>query len=342
MSSATAKRMAPRTGYEPDHKPTLSPLPNRGPREATDDGVTYGELDVVPDFAAEVLDTRNRNPRKLRKDKAAQYAADMVAGKWSVGMSIVAFDPEGWLVDGQHRFAGCVMAGVPFRTLVAYGVSQEAVDNADRGFRRTVADILKGKGEANVTVLQATLSMCCKWDTTSILSNFVPTWSQLEQYLLENPDVREAVSKVQMLVKPPLTIRGSVAAPFAFRARRIDTEAADAFINQTHTGVGLQENDPVLRLREQFLGRRSMTYGRPSREHDLALTIKAWNAYIVGRPLRQLKWNRGGIRQEPFPYLFGSDGTPWPFPDYLRAEARRRDEEAAQKDGSSDFADTED
>jgi hypothetical protein len=286
-----------------DHQPDLSPLPDLLPLPVDSD-ITYTEEEITPEYAAFILDNLNSNPRKLRRDKAAQYAADMSAGNWPPGMGVIGFDRDGYLVDGQHRFAACVMSGVSFRTLVARGVTQQAVDNADRGFKRGVADILKGKGEQNVTILQAALNMCCRWDYANPLSNFVPTWPQL-----------------------------------TFRARRIDAEAADAFLQRVHTGVGLVEDDPVLRLREQFLSRRVTAYGRPSREHDLALMIKAWNAYIVGRPLRQLKWNRGGIRQEPFPYMVGSDGTPWRFPDYVRDQARRQIAEMAGNDSDDDEGD---
>jgi hypothetical protein len=321
-----------------DHQPDLSPLPDLLPLPVDSD-ITYTEEEITPEYAAFILDNLNSNPRKLRRDKAAQYAADMSAGNWPPGMGVIGFDRDGYLVDGQHRFAACVMSGVSFRTLVARGVTQQAVDNADRGFKRGVADILKGKGEQNVTILQAALNMCCRWDYANPLSNFVPTWPQLEQYLVENPDIREAVTKCQVCVRPPLSIRGSVVGPLTFRARRIDAEAADAFLQRVHTGVGLVEDDPVLRLREQFLSRRVTAYGRPSREHDLALMIKAWNAYIVGRPLRQLKWNRGGIRQEPFPYMVGSDGTPWRFPDYVRDQARRQIAEMAGNDSDDDEGD---
>jgi hypothetical protein len=315
-----------------EHRPDLTPLPDIAQPERSDSAVTYAEEVITPEYAAHILDNWNRNPRRLRKGKAAQYAADMASGNWPAGMGVVGFDAEGWLVDGQHRFAACVMSGVPFTTLVARGVSQQAIDNADRGFKRGVADILKGKGEINVIVLQAALSMCVRWDEAGALSNMAPTWPQMEQFLAHNPDIRDAVHKSVLCVKPPLSVRGSVVSPFAFRVRRIDTEAADEFLHQFHTGVGLAEHDAILRLREQFLGRRVTAYGRPTREHDLALMIKSWNAFIVGRPLRQLKWNRGGVRQEIFPYLCGPDGLPWPFPDFVRDQARRQIADLADAD----------
>jgi hypothetical protein len=336
MTSAVKHRDEQLEDEEVTNIPDLSPLPEVTSQAVDDGEVTYSEELITPEYAAYILDNWNRNPRKLRRDKAAQYAADMAAGNWPTGLDAIGFDKDGWLVNGQHRFAACVMANVPFRTPVARGVTQRAVDNADRGFKRAVADILKDKGEHNVTLLQAALNMCCRWDQANPLSNFVPTWPQLEQYLEDNPDIREAVGKSQVCVRPPLSIRGSVIGPLMFRARRIDAEAADAFLQRVHTGVGLVEDDPVLRLREQFLSRRVTAYGRPSREHDLALAIKCWNAFIVGRPLRQLKWNRGGIRQEPFPYLVGSDGTPWPFPDYLRDQARRQITDIAEQGDDDD------
>jgi hypothetical protein len=293
------------------------------PQPVQDSTLVVREEIITPEYAAWLLEHRNRNPRKLRPAKAAQYATDMLNGNWEVGASVVAFDPDGWFVDGQHRAFACTQAGVPFRTLVARGVGQKAIDNADRGMKRAASDILKERGEVSVAILQAALTNLVKWDTHGPLTNIAPSWAQMEAYLKDNPDVRDAVRMALPLTKQPLAIRGSVVGPVIFRTQRVDRGATEEFIHKAVTGIGLTANDPILKLREVFLTRRVSAYGRPTRVHDAAIVIKAWNSFITGRPLRALKWNRGGTRQEPFPYVLGPDGRPWPFPDFQRDEARR-------------------
>lgn len=270
----------------------------------------------TPGYCAEILDHFNANVRQLRRDKAAQYAADMAAGRWAPGLGVIGFNAEGYLKDGQHRFAGCVMANVPFESLCNRGVSAEAVENADRGLKRSVADLLRARGEVGVTALQAGLTLGCKWDIAGVSTRFTPTWEQLEVYLDENPDYRDAVVAAHPLLHRPLHAR-TVIIPFIVRIRRIDYTAAEMFIHRLHTGTDLALDDPIWRLREAFLARRS-DVNRP-RIHDLALAVKAWNAYITGQRLRTLSWNPLGRRNEAFPLLLGPDGTPWPFPDYLRS-----------------------
>lgn len=272
--------------------------------------------EFTPDYCAEILDNYNANVRRLRPEKAAQYAADMAAGRWAPGLGVIGFNAEGYLEDGQHRFAASVMANVAFESLCNRGVSPEAVENADRGLKRSVADLLRARGEVGVTALQAGLTLGYKWDVAGVSTRLVPTWEQLEDYLGENPDYRDAVVAAHPLLHRPLHAR-TVVIPFIVRIRRIDYTAAEQFVHRLHTGTNLALDDPVWRLREAFLARRS-DVNRP-RINDLALAVKAWNAYIGGQKLRSLTWNPYARRSEAFPYLLGPDGAPWPFPDYLRS-----------------------
>lgn len=293
-----------------------------GPQAVESDLVIREEI-ITPEYAAWLLQHANRNPRKLRPSKASQYATDMAAGNWAVGTSTLAFDKDGNLTDGQHRCAAAVEANVSFRSVVVRGVGQTAVDNADRGMKRAVSDILKERGEVSTAALQTALNGLVRWDTWGPLTSSVPTWPQMEQYLKDNPDVRGSVAMAMPLTRPPLGIRASVVAPVVHRVRQIDEAAAKDFVAKAASGIGLSASDPVLQLREVFLTRRLSAYGRPTRVHDQVLMVKCWNAHITGRPLRALKWNRGGSRQEPHPYLLDASGKPFPFPDFLRDEERR-------------------
>lgn len=320
LTAPSPAQGAPVTGASTTGTTTAAP-----PAAAVVPGPEVSIEEFTPDYCAWVLDNRNRNPRRLRRDKAAQYGADMAAGNWAVGAGNIAFDEEGYLRDGQHRFAGSVMSGRPFTSIVIRGVSQEAIDNADRGLKRAVADILRGAGEVNVTALQSAISMGCRWDERGALSNWTPTWPQMNAWLQANPNIRQAVVDSMTTIHPPLSVRGSVMAPFIYRINQIDPDAKDVFLRRFGAGVDLQPGDAILKLRDLFLKRAAQVYGRPSKTYDLAVMIKAFNAFITGKQLRVLKWNRGGgVRQENFPFLTGPDGAPWPFPDYLR-ELERAD-----------------
>lgn len=286
---------------------------------------------ITPDEAVRYLE-HNENVRKLRPSVVERYAADMAAGRWYVGTSVIGFDEEGNLRCGQHRLNGCVLADAPFTTIVSRDLTQQAIDNDDMGLKRTQADILKAKGETSAHALGATISNSWRWDQGLMMQSTTPTPSQVAEYLADHPTLRESCATAQILMGPPLHARISAVGPFVHRIRQVDQDFAENFVKGLHTGVDLSEHDPILRLRQYYFGKRSNQYGRPSRQHELALCIKAWNAWIAGRPVKALRWGRGGTGQEEFPLILGLDGRPWPFPEVRAALARRAENPDAGED----------
>jgi hypothetical protein len=282
---------------------------------------------ITPEEAGQYLELNN-NIRKLRPSVVDRYAADMLAGCWYVGTSVIGFDGAGDLRCGQHRLTACVQAGVPFTTIVARGLVQEAIDNDDQGLKRSTADVLKSKGEISAHALAAVVSNAWRWDIGQVLGSTPMTQSQTAEYLAANPSLREATSACHSFMVPPLAARASAIGPFIFRIRQIDRDRADQFIHSLHTGADLAETDPILRLRQHYLARRGTQYGRPSKAHEMALLVKTWNAWLAGRPVKNLRWGRGSSGQEEFPALNGPSGRPWPFPDVQAALVRKRREQA--------------
>jgi hypothetical protein len=70
-----------------------------------------------------------------------------------------------------------------------------------------------------------------------------------------------------------------------------------AFLNHIDTGAGMSEDNPALVLRNRFINipKGTVLY----REQQLALMIKAFNAYAEGRKLKVLRYSAG----EEFPSL---------------------------------------
>lgn len=79
----------------------------------------------------------------------------------------------------------------------------------------------------------------------------------------------------------------------------IDTDAANRFFMSLASGANLQADDPILILRNTLMAQPHKA-GRSTRDNRVrtaALTIKAWNKWRKGKPLRQLKFSAG----ESFP-----------------------------------------
>lgn len=274
---------------------------------------------ITPVEAAGYLENI-RNPRRLRPRKVAVYATDMRAGHWWVGSSSLKFDAAGALRDGQHRLAACIEAGVPFTTVVHWNVSDEAIANTDRGMNRQWADELRGRGIANAHGLQGAVYLSWRWDnglllTTTITSHTVPTASEADAWLADNPGIINQVSMAQRVVKP-LGAKLTVAAAFFHRASAIDLDAADRMLESLRTGAHLDVDDPIRRLRERLQQDRMYraATGRDHQTVELGLFCKAWNAWQTNKQMRQLSFRV----VERFPHLVDAEGNVHPFPDVAR------------------------
>lgn len=96
---------------------------------------------ITPDIAKEYL-SHNIINRPLRSKVVESLMRDMKNGNFVLTHQGIAFDSNGNLIDGQHRLTACALANVPFETLVARDVNEEAITHLDKGNKRTFTDAL--------------------------------------------------------------------------------------------------------------------------------------------------------------------------------------------------------
>jgi hypothetical protein len=109
-------------------------------------------MNVTPDMALNWLEAVNTKNRTLSDAHVARLARDMKEGRWRLTHEGIAFDPQGRLLDGQHRLWAVVEAGIPIEMHVWLNVPPEALMAIDSGKPRRLADILHlGGGFDNVT-----------------------------------------------------------------------------------------------------------------------------------------------------------------------------------------------
>lgn len=110
-----------------------TPLPDAGPSGADVHAFVFGQrpedyglyvrlVRVQPEQAAKWL-SFNGHHRKVKQKDVDKYSARMSAGSWMVNGKTIVLDREGRLIGGQHRLHACVKSGVPFDTLVVWGVN---------------------------------------------------------------------------------------------------------------------------------------------------------------------------------------------------------------------------
>jgi hypothetical protein len=104
-----------------------------------------------------------RNQRNLSALRVAGYAKEMVAGRWRLTHQGVALDPQGRLLDGQHRLRAVIEAdlsqpGITVPMLVTSGIPRDTFAVMDSGRPRSAGSFLEGShGTARAALARAVL-----------------------------------------------------------------------------------------------------------------------------------------------------------------------------------------
>jgi hypothetical protein len=263
---------------------------------------------ITPDEARLIMGT-NHNNRKVRRAVVEKYVRDMENGAWALNGEAIKISATGDLLDGQHRLLACIEADIPFETVFISGVPSDAQVAMDTGARRTFSDILRWKGESNVSSLATAVESALCWDESGTPAHRGKQHSNAERlaWLEANPDIRYAVRGWMPLACKPLRFPMSAGAPFLLRITRIDSDDAAEFVRLLKTGDGLAEKDPIARLRHWLLNAAG-SKGKYAREEYAAVGVKAWNFWLKGKEVGHLVWRSGGSRREDFPFLSTPDG----------------------------------
>jgi hypothetical protein len=277
-------------------------------KQQTGTSVTAEFVTITPQTAKAWLGLNVANYRPLSLPWAKSLAEDIRNGRWLENGESVKFDANGNLIDGQHRLYACVLANAPFRSLVVRGVGDDV--NIDTGRSRSLADILRRRGEKNYAPLSSALRWVCAYEKGGLKgvigAKLVPTHQELLLLLERNPLIRESVTaaySARQLMSLPIAI----GLHYIFTIRS-DRATADRFFDRLIDGNDLTQLDPIYHLRERLLKNLTAKAKLP-REEIVALFIKAWNAWINGRAVNKLRWISVGPRAEEFPSFEDKDST---------------------------------
>lgn len=100
-------------------------------------------VNVTPDIARHLIETSNRENRKVKPNVVKRYARLMAEGDWRFSPETISISKTGRLLNGQHRMLAVIESGVTCRFLFATGFDDEIFGVLDRGAVRTRADALK-------------------------------------------------------------------------------------------------------------------------------------------------------------------------------------------------------
>ncbi len=260
----------------------------------------HSEIVVIsPEEAQEILRTKNKVNRPLDKWQISRYAASIKAGEWRVNGQGIIFAPDGTLLDGQNRLAAIVEAKTAVSTYVTYNIPEDTRPTMDSGKKRTAAHVLYFMGYKNAQVMAPIVRLAYVYDILDRTMNLngkartVNTDIIVRHAGYLTPDV---VDSTTIAAGGRHHLKPSVIGFCHLLFARKNKALADEFMHQLKTGENLTEAHPVLTLFNKLI--LSYTRGNLSVREQIALYIKAWNAYVAEETLPELSWN---ARTEAFP-----------------------------------------
>jgi len=269
-------------------------------------GVTVCLEVITPSTAIAMLET-NVNNRSLKREPLEDAIEN---GEWVLTNDMLVFSDEGELLNGQNRLTACVKTGKPIVVFVARGFKKEWQVAMDGGVKRQVADFLKMLGYKNSTKVSTVGTALCRAEKRGISAVFgkknsdTLTTAETLDFIIANYD-----SRIKPIVHDCMVVaskykgvsNGTLGVVFdAFRSA--DVESYTAFVGMLKGDYEADWN--VGLLKDKLSSNAQRKDGRLPQNIVAALIVKAWNAYMLGEKVKQLKFQAGGVHPEQFPEIF--------------------------------------
>jgi len=287
MDSARAKGLI----HGPGQTGAKVPVKLAGASAASVAKVRVQFVNVTPDMARAWLAGNNSANRKLRDSVVTSYARDMRNNSWLLNHQGLAFDANDTLLDGQHRLAALVEAGVtlPFLISTGWPVTNEktasVMDTVDVGLGRSISDLLGL--QHGITEARFVVSAC----------NIIAKLCQPNARKLSVDMVLKITgvfkTGVQFSVKNKITTAGlrsaAVLGAIAF-AYELHPDRTAKFQESLKTGAGMNTGHPALALRNNLLelNTSSRTKIKSSQLRLARAVLTHLHAYITDQKLTSL------------------------------------------------------
>jgi hypothetical protein len=259
---------------------------------------------ITPKMAEKYLATNIGHQRNVTMSHQLHLRQQMERGQWMMTGEPIIFDDQGRLIDGQHRLRALIAAGMTIEFVVTRGVSADSFVAINRGKSRSNANIFAIHGTKNHTALASCVAGVLNYRralavvktkdgktiTGGSLNSYIrPSSADLIAEYDNTPQKYDDAVHIAMGVKKicPMSIASTSAALAIIDAKHTTAEVLD-FWERLRKGAGLEEDDPILTLRNKLTS-NGESKSKLSGSVLQMLVIKAWNAHIMGKPLSQLK-----------------------------------------------------
>jgi len=266
-------------------------------------------IQVTPQQAADWLKNRRRSKnRKLNMVNVRQYVKDMKSNRWIINNDAIAFDTQGFLLNGHHRLRACVDADVPFYSFVHWNLPDGSFITMDVNAKRSMADTLDLNGVMFARLIGPALNWWWRFHNNRLIGPNDATYQeQKELYESDKSAIDDAARfindlKLSPIVPPPIAL-------FCLLIFRVqDKSKADEFLKSLSTGANLEETNPVLLYRNILVKPRRKGETLKTAE-VLAYAFKAWNLILQDRSVKKLSLSKNETDQllKGAPLMYGSN-----------------------------------
>lgn len=104
-------------------------------------GVTAEVVILTPEKAQYYLDHVSVR-RTIYKTTVNTYAKEMERNNWQLNGESIVISDKGNLLNGRHRCSASVKTGLPFVTIIVYGIDEDTFYTIDAGKSRTDKDLI--------------------------------------------------------------------------------------------------------------------------------------------------------------------------------------------------------
>jgi hypothetical protein len=254
------------------------------------DGTIVSEVVKITPAMATAWLRANRKNRPVRKRHIMFLASELLSGNWKVnGQAIIIAENEN-VLDGQHRLMACIEAGIPFETLVVYGVKEEAFATIDTGAVRSGADALcLHFSEYPINTVKA-VATAVTWVRPLEKGNIHHCNAKMSntdiiEYAKEHLTLFHRAETLQGYPKDNRPISVGVGTALYEVFARKNEELADCFMNDLYTGEKLERNDVAFVLRNAFQKDAQRTTSKLPTSIKARMIIKGWNWRRRGMPM---------------------------------------------------------
>ena len=282
-------------------------------------GGTVGYETITPDLATEYLNSMPGN-RPLSNKQVEYLTQQAEAGKFFSNVAPLHFDTAGRLRNGQHRMWMVIESNRPQEFMVIRNASEEEIDALDIGKRRSGGDVLHLDGYENGTLLAGALVNLWMYEHSinpGYSRSFYNTKNapgmtnhMMREYATLNPGMGDSVAYMKQTPSVRLLGPPNILAFCHYITLKASPQGQvfwDSLANQVFWG----QSDPAFRIHERLSrAKAGQRQNRLVPTEVAALVIKAWNFWVQGKAIQQLRWvmpgSHGSVRgSEPFPHAQG-------------------------------------